>query len=739
MVLYFTGGGMVKADSSLFSFRHMCNLFASILTCAYLFFVSPISADDISPPTFLTAISDQNGEVPLFWFCPHPETSELVYHGDQMLDGVYVLLPWKENCVGVRMSSTKAPFHLLSSKVFICGQGSAIDSNYNYQAPFFVTVNQDSGGIPRSVFLDSVSASANGDDSLSGGQWVKLNHNILMEDSVFWIIFHWLQDFPMSPLVGEDNLPNQGNSFWGRRSFFHFEWHLAYHNLMMGAEIVTNPDQPSEVDSFRVYRSTNPDSLIYQKNIVTAVPGEQFEYKDSGVEEDCVYFYRATAFNSHGQSRASNLAQAVPRRGAQLETDKESFMIHSTPHEQTNDDLTLINSGGLPLWFKVQLDINEATWMGGSDGFGYTWTDNLHQTETGFDWVKIQDRGVRIGESGDDNVDYGFFDLGFSFPFYDNHFDSLRIASDGWLSFSHLLPCYQDSFQCFINRPLPWLWGPYYLVAPFWDDLKLADSSAVYLYSNGDSAIVSFLNILRYTQGGPYSFQTILTRDGGITYQYLHMHDSVYSATVGIQNRDGTVGMEILCNERSLCDSQSVRVRPAWVKVDTREGWIAPGESQELSLTFDPLTYPRGIYHADVLIESWDQNHQLETKLISLTFCIDTTTSVDWQENPRPKEIFLFQNYPNPFNALTTIEFTIDDFPKRVVDGRQWTVDVSLKIYNLLGQLVRILADGEMMPGAYRITWDGKDEKGREVSSGIYFCRLAVDSQIRISKMLLLK
>jgi hypothetical protein len=140
-----------------------------------------------------------------------------------------------------------------------------------------------------------------------------------------------------------------------------------------------------------------------------------------------------------------------------------------------------------------------------------------------------------------------------------------------------------------------------------------------------------------------------------------------------------------------------------------------------------------------VLIESWDQNHQLETKLIPLTFCIDTTTSVDWQENPRPKEIFLFQNYPNPFNALTTIEFTIDDFPKRAVDGRQWTVDVSLKIYNLLGQLVRTLTETDMMPGTYRITWDGKDEKGREVSSGIYFCRLAVDSQVRIDKMLLLK
>jgi hypothetical protein len=493
------------------------------------------------------------------------------------------------------------------------------------------------------------------------------------------------------------------------------------------------------VDSFRVYRSTNPDSMIYQKNIVATVPGEQFDYRDSGVEEDSVYFYRVTSLNSDGWSRASDTAQAIPRRGARLETDKEAFIIYSTPNVQTNDELTLINSGGLPLWFEIRIEMNGVEWMGGSDLFGYTWTDNLQQPEIEFDWVDIEERGDRIGGSGDDNVDYGFFHLGFSFPFYDGHFDSLRIASDGWLSVSHVLPCYQDSFQCFVNRPLPWLWGPYYLVAPFWDDLKLADSSVIYFHSNGHSAIISFLNIHRYAEGGPYSFQTILTEDGDITFQYLRIPDSLYSPTVGIQNRDGTVGMEILCNEGSLCDSLAVRIKPAWIKVDAREGWIAPGESRELSLTFDPLTYPRGIYQADLLIESRDKNHQLETKLMPLTFCIDTTTSVDWQQSQRPEGIYLFQNYPNPFNPATTIEFTIDARPRIAVDGGRSTVDVSLKIYNLLGQLVRTLTETEMMPGTYRITWDGKDQKGGEVSSGIYFCRLAVDSQVRIGKMLLLK
>jgi hypothetical protein len=713
-----------------------------VLVLAFLgFFSQSSSSADLSPPAFLTAISDQDGEVPLFWLGPHPDTLDVANHSGTMSTGFYVSGTWQENCVAVRMTSLASPFLLLRSKVYIPHQGLALDPGYDFRAPFFVTVNQDSVGLPGNLFLDSVLTSADGSDSLSSGEWVEIEHSVLIWDSTFWIVFHWLEGSPLSPLVGMDDLPNAGSSFWGMRTFFHFHWHPAYYNAMIEAEIAANPDAPSEVDSFRVYRSDNPDSMIYQSNLIASVPGQQLQFTDSGVVDEELYFYRVTAVDSNWLSKASGPAQATPRGRAVLETDREEFSVCTSAGDPLSDHLTLTNAGGLPLEYRIQTDLEEKEWMGGSDAWGYTWTDENLSQDLGFWWVEPESTGVRVGESGDDNEEYGFFDLGFSFPFYGQTFDSVRITSDGWLSFSDVLPCSTDTFRWYLNHPLPWLWGPYSLVAPFWDDLKLADSSAIYFCSFGDSAIISCVNIHHYGQSerGPYTFQTILTLNGEITFQYLHIDDSDYSATVGAQNYNGTLGLGISCNEEYLHDSLAVKIRPSWVRIDSMGGCIQPGESKTLNLMFDPLSYPQGIYHADLLIESWDKNHQLETKIIPLTFCIDTTTSVEWTDAGRPDEIVLLKNYPNPFNPTTTVQFAVVGGEGRAADGGQRTADVSLKIYNIRGQLVRTLVDEPKGAGTHRVDWDGKGDDGKEVASGVYLYELRIGDRSQAKRMVLLK
>jgi hypothetical protein len=100
-----------------------------------------------------------------------------------------------------------------------------------------------------------------------------------------------------------------------------------------------------------------------------------------------------------------------------------------------------------------------------------------------------------------------------------------------------------------------------------------------------------------------------------------------------------------------------------------------------------------------------------------------------------PQSFELFQNYPNPFNPATLISFN--------VYGSQFMVHkpipTTLKIYNVLGQLVRTLVDREMMPGEYQISWDGKDNSGKEVVSGIYFYQLKVKELTTTRKMVLLR
>ena len=708
-----------------------------------LTFTSSTYADQPLPPSFLTAISDQDGKVPLFWFKPNPDTSEIGYDDDSMYHHMYVSPEWHHNCLAVKMTSPEVPFYLLKSKVFISHEGADIDSNYNFEAPFFITVNPDSEGIPKNIFLDSVLTWAIGEDTAGQGEWVEVEHNLLMVDSIdFWIVFHWLEATPLSPLVGVDDSSNMGNSFWGMRESPHFEWHWNDYNIMIRAVIIVNGIDSCEVDSFKIYRSDSSFS-ISDTNLIGSVPSNQFQYVDTNVNNDQTYFYKLTSCSSENQSNPSEEASATPKHGAVLITDPNSFKVSLCSPDTIFGDLTLTNSGGLPLEFKIEIDMEkDKSWMGGSDKFGYTWTDKNLEDGFSYSWVDIKAFGEEIVDSGDNNENYGFFGLNFSLPFYGNLFDNLRISSNGWISFTDTTRKVPASY---VNRPLPYIWGPYNLIAPFWDNLVFRDSSRIYFYSNNiDSAIISFINLGRWISGGPYTFQTILTQNGEITFQYHRLNDTLYSATVGIQNQDGTTGLEIFYNQKYLEDSLWIKIRPSWVSVDSMWGTIQPGESKTLNLTFDRLSYPQGIYHANLIINAWDKNHNLDTIRIPLTLCIDTTTSVDLDEEQKPSIFTLFQNYPNPFNPITIIQYAVSGRQMKAADGGRPTVDNSstrttLNIYNILGQKVRTLVDEPKRAGSYEVIWDGKDDRGKDVASGIYFYKLTAGSYQKIRKMVLLK
>ena len=95
---------------------------------------------------------------------------------------------------------------------------------------------------------------------------------------------------------------------------------------------------------------------------------------------------------------------------------------------------------------------------------------------------------------------------------------------------------------------------------------------------------------------------------------------------------------------------------------------------------------------------------------------------------PQAGEYALEQNVPNPFNPSTVIGYRIPE-----------AGSVRLVIYNLLGQEVRVLVDGHMEAGSFTATWDGKDEMGRQVSSGIYLYRIQAGDFLASRRMMFLK
>lgn len=96
--------------------------------------------------------------------------------------------------------------------------------------------------------------------------------------------------------------------------------------------------------------------------------------------------------------------------------------------------------------------------------------------------------------------------------------------------------------------------------------------------------------------------------------------------------------------------------------------------------------------------------------------------------NNPPAKLTLHQNHPNPFNASTEIYF---DLPK--------AGDVRLDVYNIRGQLVKSLLHCRLTPDSYYISWDGTNQRGKDVASGIYFYQLRTETGSVSKKMLLLR
>ncbi|HCV42485.1 MAG TPA: hypothetical protein DGH68_03305, partial [Bacteroidetes bacterium] len=91
------------------------------------------------------------------------------------------------------------------------------------------------------------------------------------------------------------------------------------------------------------------------------------------------------------------------------------------------------------------------------------------------------------------------------------------------------------------------------------------------------------------------------------------------------------------------------------------------------------------------------------------------------------------QNYPNPFNPTTTIQYALPE-----------QATVTLKVFNLLGQEVATLVDGMQQASYFKVTWDGRNSVGQQVSTGVYFYQLDAKSVSgknfgSIKKMLFIK
>jgi len=116
----------------------------------------------------------------------------------------------------------------------------------------------------------------------------------------------------------------------------------------------------------------------------------------------------------------------------------------------------------------------------------------------------------------------------------------------------------------------------------------------------------------------------------------------------------------------------------------------------------------------------------------------------EWGDYSLPVEFDLEQNFPNPFNASTTVRYTLpqvigERFKVKGGPNTSRLIPITLKIYNILGKEVRRLVSEEQRVGRYEVVWDGKDEQGKDLASGVYFCKLEYGGFIAVRKLVLLR
>ncbi len=184
--------------------------------------------------------------------------------------------------------------------------------------------------------------------------------------------------------------------------------------------------------------------------------------------------------------------------------------------------------------------------------------------------------------------------------------------------------------------------------------------------------------------------------------------DSLYNIAVTYSGLD----MEIYVNGKldAFANFSGLLLQ---TNIDLMVGQVLPGNS---NYNFNGLL-------DDIRIYDFALSREEIQKLFGVT------TSVNGEKNSLiPANNFLFQNYPNPFNLNTTINYQITK-----------TGNVVLRIYNILGKLVKTLVNNVKSPGYYTVVWDGKNDNSQIVTSGVYFYKIRSGQFTASRKLILLK
>jgi len=403
---------------------------------------------------------------------------------------------------------------------------------------------------------------------------------------------------------------------------------------------------------------TNNDFENAPQVIVAGGPdtsGTQKSYILRELNFSTEYYLAMKALDIWGnKSDMSNVPRMTTWEAPEILVTPDSMFCHLLPNTNHTDSVMISNatSGNSTLDYQIelmnntfpgdifvqviqadQLNQNGATkenpvitngsslrGSGGPDLFGYEWIDSNDPDGPEYEWNDISTTGTLVTNwiptssySGEDEGKAGPFDLGFTFKYYGVEYSNVWFCSNGFISFSDITDAAMN------NDQIPNSDIPNNLIAGIWDDLDGGTTGSVYYKQETNKFIIQYDNWPGYYSGtGPFTWQFVIHKNGQILLYYNTIAGTSSSSTVGIENNNGTDGLQVVYNGTYLENNLALQfsAEPEWLTAENVEGTVYNGNSISILLNFVTEGLDSGDYSMDMVITCNDPlNSEVEVPI----------------------------------------------------------------------------------------------------------------------------
>ena len=297
--------------------------------------------------------------------------------------------------------------------------------------------------------------------------------------------------------------------------------------------------------------------------------------------------------------------------------DIESFEFELSSGTTTQEVFVIANIGETDLEYSIDTE-------------GYSWKSS-NDENFNYEWIDIASESTQISFSHNDYASNQNIELEFDFPFYNSFHTSLIVNPNGWVGFGSDNTAWDNTILPDTNSPRPAIFG-------FWDDLNPVNDGSngegyVYYNVNSERAVIWFDNVQHWPtnfEGSVYDFQIVLYSSGDIRLNYRNMQGLVNSATIGIQDANGTNATLVNYNSSLVENEYSILIykMPTWIEVSPLEGVVSPEDVSEIFLNIDSYGLSAGSYNYDLSLETND--YENSNIIIPISLIVSEDLCSDW-------------------------------------------------------------------------------------------------------------